>query len=265
MGLAPAGLREPFARLFTQGMIRMDGTKMSKSKGNLVAPSGYLSTVGADALRLFHLFVGPPADDVDWTEQTDSVIDGCGRFLDRVWRLAVPSADPGPVWRSGPLSDEDTEIRRATHRLIDRVSRDYERWSYNTAVAACMEFVNRVQPYVRGDGHASVVPEAVDALLLLLAPMTPHLTAEAWERRHGDHIHLHPWPVADPELVAEDTVTMIVQVNGKVRDRIEVPPAISEEQAEATASASAAVVQALDGAPPKRIIVKPPHLVNIVV
>ncbi len=102
LGLAPEGLREPFARLFTQGMIRMDGKKMSKSKGNLVAPSSYLTTVGADALRLFHLFVGPPADDVDWSDQTDSVIEGCGRYLDRVWRLAVPPAgeEPGATVRA---------------------------------------------------------------------------------------------------------------------------------------------------------------------
>ena len=186
-------------------MIRMDGKKMSKSKGNLVAPSSYLTTVGADALRLFHLFVGPPADDVDWTEQTDSVIDGCGRFLDRVWRLAVARRPEAPR-RTGPdrSTEDDLAVRRATHRLIDRVTRDFERWSYNTAVAACMEFVNLVQPYVRGGGHADVVDEAVDTLLLLLAPMTPHVTAEAWERRHGDHIHLRPWPVADPELVAEE-------------------------------------------------------------
>ena len=111
VGLAPEGLREPFARLFTQGMIRMDGTKMSKSKGNLVAPSSYLTTVGADALRLFHLFVGPPADDVDWTDQTDSVIDGCGRFLDRVWRLAVPDPrTPGHPVRTG--LDRRTRSRR---------------------------------------------------------------------------------------------------------------------------------------------------------
>ena len=265
VGLAPDGLREPFARLFTQGMIRMDGKKMSKSKGNLVAPSSYLATVGADALRLFHLFVGPPADDVDWSEQTDSVIDGCGRFLDRVWRLAVLSAGEEPARRSGSLTDEDVAMERATHCLIDRVTRDYERWSYNTAVAACMEFVNLVQPYVRGDGHQQVVDEVVDTLLLLLAPMTPHLTAEAWERRHGDHIHLRPWPVADPKLVAEDTVTMIVQVNGKVRDRIEVVPSIADADAEALALASPAVVEALDGAAPRRVIVKPPKLVNIVV
>ena len=265
LGLAPEGLREPFARLFTQGMIRMDGKKMSKSTGNLVAPSAYLATVGADALRLFHLFVGPPADDVDWSEQTDSVIEGCGRFLDRVWRLAVPTDGVEPVRRSGSFTAEDVAVQRATHRLIDRVTRDYERWSYNTAVAACMEFVNLVQPYVRGDGHTLVVDEAVDALLLLLAPMTPHQTAEAWERRHGDHIHLRPWPVADPLLATEDSVTMIVQVNGKVRDRIEVSPTVSEEEAEALALASPAVVEALAGSAPRRIILKPPKLVNIVV
>jgi leucyl-tRNA synthetase len=275
VGLGPEELREPFARLFTQGMIRMDGTKMSKSKGNLVAPSKYLTTVGADALRLFHLFVGPPADDVDWSEQTDSVIDGCGRYLDRVWRLAVPAAgdgedgergpEPAPGRHTGEVTPEDLAIRQATHRLIDRVSRDYERWSYNTAVAACMEFVNRLQPYARGDAHQEVLDEAVDTLLLLLAPMTPHVAAEAWERRHGDHIHLRPWPVSDEALAAEETVTMVVQVNGKVRDRLEVAPGISDEEAVRLALDSAKVVEALAGAEPRRVISRPPKLVNIVV
>jgi len=265
VGLAPEGLREPFANLFTQGMIRMDGTKMSKSKGNLVAPSSYLTTVGADALRLFHLFVGPPADDVDWSAQTDSVIDGCARYLDRVWRLAVPDVPRPAGDPAGDLSDADVAVRRATHKLIDRVSRDYERWSYNTAVAACMEFVNLLHPYVRDGGRTDVVDEAVDTLLLLLAPMTPHVAAEAWERRHGDHIHLRSWPVADPALLVEETVTMVVQVNGKVRDRIEVAPDVSEAAAEALALASAPVVEALAGGPPRRVIVRPPKLVNVVV
>jgi leucyl-tRNA synthetase len=265
VGLAPEGMREPFARLFTQGMIRMDGTKMSKSKGNLVAPSSYLATVGADALRLFHLFVGPPADDVDWTAQTDSVIEGCGRYLDRVWRLAVPPDDADPVIRTGPHGEADVAVRRATHRLIERVTRDYERWSYNTAVAACMEFVNLLHPYVHHDGHMDVVDEAVDTLLLLLAPMTPHMAAEAWQRRHGNHIHLRAWPVSDPELATEERVTMVVQVNGKVRDRIEVAPDLVEDDAERLALASPAVVDCLAGAVPRRVIVKPPKLVNIVV
>ena len=265
VGLGPDGLREPFARLFTQGMIRMDGKKMSKSKGNLVAPSSYLTTVGADALRLFHLFVGPPADDVDWSSQTDSVIDGCARYLDRVWRLAVPDEPRATDTPGGDPEAADLAVRRATHKLIDRVSRDYERWSYNTAVAACMEFVNLIHPYVRDGGRADVVEEAVDTLLLLLAPMTPHLAAEAWERRHGDHIHLRTWPVADPDLLVEDTVTMVVQVNGKVRDRIEVTPDVTEAEAERLALAAPAVVEALAGAAPKRVIVRPPKLVNVVV
>ena len=264
VGLAPVDLREPFARLFTQGMIRMDGKKMSKSKGNLVAPSSYLTSVGADALRLFHLFVGPPADDVDWSAQTDSVIDGCARYLDRVWRLAVPDEPRTPGDGVGEPTEADLAIRRATHRLIDRVSRDYERWSYNTAVAACMEFVNLLHPYARDGGRVEVVDEAVDTLLLLLAPMTPHLTAEAWERRHGDHIHLRAWPVADPTLLVEETVTMVVQVNGKVRDRIEVTPDLSEAEAERLALASPPVVEALAGGMPKRVIARPPKLVNIV-
>jgi leucyl-tRNA synthetase len=264
LGLAPEELREPFTRYYAQGMIRMDGTKMSKSKGNLVAPAKYLTTVGADALRLFHLFVGPPGDDMDWTDQTDSVIDGCSRFLDRVWRLAVPPEDHTPTLRSGPLTDQDLSVRRATHRLIDRVNRDFERWSYNTAVAACMEFVNLVQPYARDGGHTEVVGEAVDTLLLLLAPMTPHLTAEAWERRHEDHIHTRPWPVADPELSAVESVTMVIQVNGKVKDRLEVGPDITEEEAKRLALASAQVVEALGGAAPRRVISRPPKVVNVV-
>ena len=265
VGLAPEELREPFTRYYAQGMIRMDGTKMSKSKGNLVAPSSYLTSVGADALRLFHLFVGPPGDDMDWTDQTDSVIEGMARFLDRVWRLAVPPDDQHPTNRSGSLTDEDLAVRHATHRLIDRVTRDFERWSYNTAVAACMEFVNFVQPYVRQGGEAEVVDEAVDTLLLLLAPMTPHITAEAWERRHDDHIHRRPWPVADPALAAEQSVTMVIQVNGKVRDRVEVAPGISADDAEQVALASTAVVEALDGSAPRRVIARPPKLVNIVI
>jgi leucyl-tRNA synthetase len=265
VGLAPEELREPFTRYYAQGMIRMGGTKMSKSKGNLVAPSSYLTTVGADALRLFHLFVGPPADDMDWTDQTDSVIDGTARFLDRVWRLALPTDGGDAPRRSGPLTAEDLAVRHASHRLIDRVTRDFERWSYNTAVAACMEFVNLVQPYSRQGGQAEVIDEAVDTLLLLLAPMAPHLAAEAWEQRHGDHIHLRPWPVADPGLAAEESVTMVIQINGKVRDRMEVAPDITEAEAEQLALASPVVAAALDGSPPRRVIARPPKLVNVVI
>jgi leucyl-tRNA synthetase len=265
--LAPGVPREPFSRLFTQGMIRMDGKKMSKSRGNLVTPSRYFDTVGADALRLFHLFAGPPGDNMDWTDQTENIIDGCARFLDRVWRLTV---DVEGDWRDGDLSAEDVEIKRATHQLIAKVSSDLERWSFNTSVAACMEFSHALQRYQREapEGpHRSTNDAASDALLLLLAPLVPHVAAEAWERRHGEGamVHAESWPTFDPELARSESVTMVVQVNGKVRDKIEVSPDITEDEAVALASASERVVSALGGNEPSRVVARPPRLINFVV
>jgi leucyl-tRNA synthetase len=273
LGVAPADLREPFARLFTQGMIRMGGTKMSKSKGNLVDPARYFDTVGADALRLFHLFVGPPADDVDWTEQTEEVIEGCARYLARVWRLGTGQVEQargsaaGAAGGTGAGTPPLDDLRRAAHRLVARVSDDYERWSYNTAVAACMEFTNLLHKQVQAGASGPAVEEAIDTLLLLLAPMTPHITAELWERRRGDgaRIHREPWPQADPALAAVDTATMVVQVNGKVRDRIEVPADVIEADMQVLALASAKVQAALDGRSPDRVVARPPKLVNLVV
>jgi leucyl-tRNA synthetase len=260
LGVGPKELREPFARLFTQGMIRMGGSKMSKSKGNLVAPAQYFDTVGADALRLFHLFVGPPADDVDWSEQTDEVIDGCGRFLNRVWRLAMGEVAtlPGTVAPPGDLA-------RATHALIAKVSDDYDRWSYNTAVAACMEFTNLLNKHVQAGATGEAVDDAVDTLLLLMAPMAPHVTAELWERRHpGEHVHTRSWPTFDPALAATLRETMIVQVNGKVRDRIEVDAGLDEEAMERLALVSEKVQAALGGASPTKVVARPPKLINLV-
>ncbi len=262
LGVAPKELREPFQRLFTQGMIRLGGDKMSKSKGNLVAPEEILDKEGADALRLAHLFVGPPQDDVDWEAVG---IDGCARFLQRVWRLATGEVGTVPIERAA--TDGDTAVRRSTHRLIQRVTDDFERWSYNTAVAAGMEFTNELYRYVQADAGPEVetLGFAVDTLLLLLAPMAPHITAELWAQRHaGAHVHEERWPVADPALAAHDTVTMVVQVNGKVRDRLEVPAGIDEAEAERLALASASVQGQLGGAAPKKVIARPPKLVNIV-
>jgi len=267
VGLAPGLEREPFRRLFTQGMIRMDGTKMSKSKGNLISPAKYFESVGADGLRLFHLFVGPPADDFDWTAQTDQVIEGCGRFLDRLWRLVEDCERQVADHASDDAVDR--AVRQATHRTIDQVTTDLERWSYNTAVAHCMELANLLQRALRSrtPPGAGALSEACDALLLLLAPMAPHVTSELWERRHGGSAPLHaqPWPVADPELVAAETVTMVVQVNGKLRDRLEVAPSIGEEEATSAALASPRVVEALGGRRPSRVVARPPRLVNVVV
>ena len=234
LGFAPPDLREPFARLFTQGMVRLGGAKMSKSKGNLVAPEAIFDSEGADALRLAHLFVGPPGDDVDWEGVG---IEGCWRFLQRVWR----AADPGSAAVPAAQGDDVVLIDRAAHRLIERITGEYERWSYNTAVAGYMEFTNLLYKHGSTDF-------AVDTLLLLLAPAAPHVTAELWERRHpGEHIHAQRWPVADAALTAVDSVTMVVQVNGKVKARLEVDPGIGEADAEALALADPHVIEALAG------------------
>jgi leucyl-tRNA synthetase len=265
LGLIPAIDREPFRHYFAQGMIRMDGTKMSKSRGNLISPSSYYERVGADALRLFHLFVGPPGDDFDWTDQTDEIIDGCGRFLDRLWRVL---AQDEPPTRTGRLNDDDEAFRRVIHRTVRAVGEDIDRWSFNTAVAHCHELLNALLRYVKVDGgpHIEVFTEAADRFLLLLAPMTPHVTAELWERRHPGEpgVHNQRWPSFDPDLVKQESVTMVVQVNGKVRDRIEVDPSIGAEAAEELALRSERVIEMLAGAAPKRVIVRPPALVNVV-
>ena len=264
IGVAPGLPREPFKRLFTQGMIRLDGSKMSKSKGNLIAPGKYYETVGADGLRLFHLFVGPPADDVDWTEQTEDVIQGCGRYLERVYRLAQNDE----VILHDASTGEDLKTLQAVHRTIVRVTDDLEKWSYNTAVAALMELYNTVSKQARSE--AGIAKEtldfAVDTLLKLLAPMAPHITAELWEQRHPGEpsVHLQSWPVADPALVLQETVVMVVQINGKVKARLDVAADITASDAEIAALADPAIAEITQGATPKRVVCVPPKLVNII-
>ncbi len=267
LGVAPADLSEPFARLFTQGMIRLGGEKMSKNKGNLVAPEPILDSQGADALRLAHLQVKPPGDDVDWE---DFGVDGCAKFLGRVWRLVVAAGlgdHEGIAARSGAENDEDMEIRKSSHRMVAKVTRDFERWSYNTAVAACMQFTNTLNRYVRSvqGPHSEVLDEVIDRLLLVMAPMTPHITAELWELRRGGHIHSETWPESDEAMLAEETVTLVVQVNGKVRDRILVSASAEEREVVELALASEKVRRFVGGSAPRRVVAKPPKLVNLVV
>jgi leucyl-tRNA synthetase len=265
LGWAPGLPREPFLRLFSQGMIRLSGSKMSKSKGNLVAPEEYFDSVGADGLRLFHLFAGPPADDFDWNDQTDEIVDGCGRFLDRFYRLC----EYHEVKFHDGVEEDDIEIRRAVHRTIARVTDEFENWSHNIAVAAMMELFNTVSKWARSDHGAErgILDEAIDAMLKLLAPMAPHITAEIWESRYPGvaSVHAQSWPIADPDLVKRATITMVIQVNGKVRARLEVPPDISMADAEVEALEVSAISAALAGVTPKRIVSRPPRLVNIIV
>jgi leucyl-tRNA synthetase len=259
--IVPSDLREPFSRLFSQGMIRLGGTKMSKSKGNVVSPAEFFESHGADALRLFHLFVGPPGEDADWS---DLGVDGASRFLGRVWRLATGEAGSEPVEREE--TDADRAITRARHALVAKATDDFERWAYNTAVAACMEFVNELYRYIQSpDGpRRATIDDAVDALLLVLAPMTPHIAAELWEMRRGGHVHEEPWPFFDRDLARAETVTMIVQVNGKVRDRMEVDAGITEDEMGVRALASPRVQEHLGGREPRKVIAVPPKLINLV-
>ena len=264
IGLAPGLPREPFKRLFTQGMIRMGGSKMSKSKGNLIAPEMYFDTVGADSLRLFHLFLGPPADDSDWTEQSDELIDGCARFLDRLYRLAMLEE----VNFHDTFDAEDLAVVRSVHRTIVRVTEGLDRWSYNTSVAALMELLNTTSKWARSEGgaHQATLDDAVDTMLKLLATMAPHMPAELWEIRHGvsSSLHAQSWPVADEAMLVNETVVMAVQINGKVRARLDVDPEISEDDAARAAQDSPEIQRALEGATVQRVIARPPRLVNII-
>ncbi|HEV7958252.1 MAG TPA: class I tRNA ligase family protein, partial [Acidimicrobiales bacterium] len=164
--------------------------------------------------------------------------------------------------------ESDLAVRQEAHRAIARVTNDFDRWSYNTAVAALMELFNAISKQARSEHgiEKATLQESLDILVTLLAPMAPHITAELWEQRHPDRpsVHLMPWPVADPALVAEATVTMVVQVSGKVKARLEVPPSISEEEATVAALADEHVAAVLGGAAPARVVARPPRLVNII-
>ncbi|MGI5380644.1 leucine--tRNA ligase [Streptomyces sp. CA-251387] len=261
IGVLPPSLREPFRRLFTQGMIKLDGTKMSKSKGNVVAPEQYLDTVGADALRLFHLFVAPPHEDVEWS---DTAIEGGRRFLARLWRLVAQGF--GKVV-DRPETAQDRSVLAGAHRLVDEVTKGFESWSYNTAVAACMTYVNQLYQYVQSEAGArrETLDEGIDRLLLVMAPMTPHITAELWSRRHDLDIHRQSWPEANPLLLVDEQVTVLLQVNGKVAGKLTATPDITETQAVQAALEQGSVRQALAGREPKRVVNRLPKLINLVV
>ena len=202
---------------------------------------------------------GRPTDDAVWN---DRGVEGTSRFLDRVWRLAT---EPSEL-EERPETEADTEILRAAHRTLRKVSTDIDRFTFNTAVAALMELSNTLAAYRRDGARAGTWGQAMDLLALMLAPMAPHLAHELWDQAgHDTLLAEEAWPEWDPDLVVEQTVTMVVQVNGKVRDRIEVPADISEEDATALALASERVAKYLDGAEPNRVVVRPPHLVNVVV
>jgi leucyl-tRNA synthetase len=257
---------EPFPSLLNQGTVTMGGKRMSKSRGNVVEPQEAFAHYGADALRLYLLFSGPPDQDFDWPEEGVTAI---GRvtfpWLRRVWRLCEENRDVVSVGElhMGPA---ERALRRQIHKTIKVVTEDYETFSFNTAIARLMELVNNAGRYKTvGGGHPGVLRELIETLLKLLAPMAPYLTEEQWHRLgHEDSVHSQPWPRYDEELAAEEETTMVVQVNGKVRDTITVPVDVSEERMKELALASEKVAGHLGGNPPAKVIVKPPKLVSLV-
>ncbi|HLH71313.1 MAG TPA: leucine--tRNA ligase [Candidatus Dormibacteraeota bacterium] len=250
---------EPFTRLFTQGMVKRGGQVMSKSHGNGVAPDDLVRREGADAGRVYEMFIAPPEDDAEWT---DEAVSGAVRFLQRVWRLVLePEGFPGTGGGADPVL-----LRRRTHQTIQRVTADYEGFRFNTAVAALMEFANVMQDYLqRGGERGAAWEEAVRTMILLLHPMAPHITEELWERLGGKGLCADAaWPTADPELAAEPEVTLVVQVGGRVRDRLQVAAGLDERAATERALASEAVRRALGRDRPTRVIYVPDRLINLV-
>jgi leucyl-tRNA synthetase len=263
-------VQEPFANLFAQGMITRDGAKMSKSRGNTVAPSEYVERYGADTARTYVCFMGPPERGGDWT---DEGVEGVGRFLARLWRLCEEVEAKAGSESPAAGASETAEVRDLigkAHWAIDKVTRDFERgFQFNTVIAAVMELVNdayrlKDDLFEGPDGQAAL-RFATSTAASLIFPFAPHLGAEVWERLNGNRVWDEPWPKADPAMLARDTVTLVVQVNGKLRDRIEVATDTPEEELLAMARASDTIRRHLDGKEIVKEIVVPGKLVNLVV
>ena len=261
------GIQEPFARLFTQGMITRDGAKMSKSKGNVISPGDYVERYGADTARCYILFIGPPDQGADWS---DEGVGGVHRFLARLWRLAADVAETTSADDGGAPSGEPTPLLRKAHWAIDKVTRDFEgRFAFNTAISAVMELVN--DAYRQRDGLAGT-PEGASQLRFAVAtagslifPFAPHLGAEVYDLLTGTRVWEEPWPAADPALLVGDTVEIVVQVNGKLRDRVAARAGSDGDEQARLARESPRVTSHLDGREVVKTVVVPDKLVNFVV
>jgi len=261
MGLVDFG--EPFTRLFNQGVIIVERQKMSKSRGNVITPDEYVSELGADAVRAYLMFVAPWEQGGEWN---DSGISGISRWLNRVWNLVTGGYSQKAVDKLS--SDQgQRQLLRLTHQTVKKVTQDMERIRFNTMIAALMEFTNYlVRVKEEGAVNLSQWQEAIDTLLLLLAPTAPHLAEELWQHRgHSYSIHNQSWPRWDETLAKEEEITLVVQVNGKLRDRITVPASITEAGAKQVALESKRVKAYLEGNEVINIVYVPGRLVNLVV
>ncbi len=252
---------EPFSRLLNQGMVLMDGSAMSKSRGNLVRLSEQLDTHGVDAIRISLVFAGPPEDDIDWADVSPS---GSLKFLNRAWRIAGDVTSAAGV----NFSTGDINLRKLTHKTIADVSLAVETFRFNVAIARVMELVNGTRKAIDSGCGAGdpAVREAAEAIAIALSLVAPFTAEEMWSLLgHKPAVALAGWPVVEPSLLAADAVTAIFQVNGKIKNRVDVSPSISNEELEVLALADAEVIAAINGAEIKKRIVVAPKLVNIVI
>jgi leucyl-tRNA synthetase len=265
-GWSPTG--EPFQNLLTQGMVVKDGAKMSKSKGNVVDPDAIIEKYGADTARLFILFASPPEKELEWS---DKGVEGSYRFLNRVWRLVADVLEPANELRgSKTQGNRDVQspvsakkLERKLHQTIRGVTEDIEKFSFNTAIAKMMELTNTLYEYKSEIPQSAI---AIPHLLVMLAPFAPHLAEELWRQLgHQDSVHCQPWPKYDNNLAKEETLTIAVQVNGKLRDTISVPAGTSEETTKSTALASVKIKPFVDNKEIVKVILVPNRLVNVVV
>jgi leucyl-tRNA synthetase len=258
--------QEPFQALFTQGMVTKDGAKMSKSRGNVVSPAALIERVGADAARCYTLFVGPPDQDADWS---DEGVEGVHRFLARLWRLAAETAEraggPQPGLASPrPGEGDELTLLRKTHWAIDKVSRDMRRFAFNTAIAAVMELLNEISR-LRESVSAELLRFSLGTAASLLFPFAPHAGADIYDRLTGERIWEQPWPEAEEELLESEVYELVCQVNGKVRDRVQASAEATPDQLKDLCRAAPNVVAHLDGKELVKEIVVPGKLVNLVV
>lgn len=263
MGLV--SVEEPFANLLTQGMVLKDGKKMSKSIGNVVSPEEIITKYGADTARLFILFAAPPDRDLEWN---DAAVEGCYRFLNRVWRL-VQSIIELPA-HQGVSDNESKKLRRITHLTIKRVGEDIgQRFNFNTAISSIMELVNAITDYRDKQGNASsseVLKEAAEMLVLLLAPFAPHITEELWQDlgKTGS-VHKQSWPQYEESALVQDEVEIVIQVNGKLKDKILAANGMSKEALEQVIREHANLEKWLGAKTLVKVVVVPNKLVNLVV
>ena len=257
---------EPFANLLTQGMVKLGGLAMSKSRGNIVSPDEIIAKYGADTARLFILFAAPPEKDLEWSHES---VEGVFRFLNRVWRL-VAEAQAQNSRGGGAETNSSKELSRLIHALTRKVSEDIERFNFNTAISAIMELVNAAYRYLDDVGEADrsseLLMNVAARVVLLLAPFAPHMCEELWLNLGAERsVHLEPWPEYDDALAAAENITLVVQIGGKVRDKLTVERGLDKERLRAIALDSEKIKRQIDGKDIVKVVVIPDKLVNIVV